>query len=253
MAATGIRVAAAAGRRGSRRGLARLGLWSVGAVLLCASLSGLQAPPAGAFVSGAVVGAARGRVLARAEPEAAPAPAPAPSTEESTALVKVTEENVLTAAGILGGVVGLVVGGLWLGAATFVASSYFVRQENDVSKALRGVATGSLEAVNFGASVNDKYKVTDQVGGAVSNAVDSAKKNPDTKEAASAVTGFVDNVVGAVGSVDKEVGIKDNLGKLAVSAGDVANKAVEKAVELNKEYKVTDQIKEKVEEVTKSK
>eukprot|EP00415_Alexandrium_ostenfeldii_P003996 UN3996 len=92
--------------------------------------------------------------------------------------------------------------------------------------------------------------VTDKLGSAVSNALDSA--GSDSKETVSSVKSAVSGVTGAIKSLDDDIGIKDTLGSLAMSATDLAFQAVDKAVELNKEYKVTDQIAEKIQEATSS-
>merc|ERR1711920_385696 len=141
----------------------------------------------------------------------------------------------------MGGVAGLLFGGVWIGAAVFAAASYVVRQEdNDVAKALKGVSGSALQVLNFGSYINDKYEVTGKVGGAIKGAV--GEEGAKT----------IDSVVESVKSADKDIGIKDSLGKIATSAGDIANQAVEKAIETNKEYKLTDQIVEKVSDVTKN-
>uniref|UniRef100_A0A7S0FYE4 Uncharacterized protein n=1 Tax=Pyrodinium bahamense TaxID=73915 RepID=A0A7S0FYE4_9DINO len=238
-------------RSARRSGLARLALLGGGAMAWSVAHAGLQA----AFVSGGVAAGVaarggRGQGL-RAEPAAAPATSPAAG--ESVALVKVTEESKMTTASLLGGFAGLLVGGVWVGGALFAATSYLARKEDDdLSKALKGVASGGLEVINFGAAMNEKYLVTDKLGSAITSALDGAKSG-DSKEAATTVSGIINGVSDAVTSLDKDIGIKDTLGQLTTSASELAFQAVDKAVELNKEYKVTDQIAAKIEEATKSK
>mmetsp|Transcript_4270 Transcript_4270/g.12782 ORF Transcript_4270/g.12782 Transcript_4270/m.12782 type:complete len:251 (+) Transcript_4270:79-831(+) len=249
-------VARAAGRSSSCRGavqrrnsLARLGLAAAGLGLLAGALA--HACPV-AFVAGITMRpATRMARPIRAEPEkAAPDPAPAPSS----ALLVITEETKATTVSVLGGLVGLLVGGIWIGAATFAATAYLSRREDDdVAKALKGIAGGALETINFGVNLNDKYEVTAKVGSALTDAVESAKKNSDSKETISSITSAADGVVDAVRNFDKEVGIKDTIGNLATAASESAFKVVDKAVDLEREYKVTDQLKQKIEDATKSK
>jgi len=147
----------------------------------------------------------------------------------------------MTTASVLGGVLGLLLGGVWVGAATFAASSYLSRREDDdFSKALKGVAAGGLEVLNFGGYVNEKYAVTGQIGSAIENALgDDAKKS-------------LRNVVESVEAVDKDVGFKETFGSLCTNASELATKAVTKAVEVNEEYKISEQIVDKVKEATQS-
>mmetsp|Transcript_81539 Transcript_81539/g.174741 ORF Transcript_81539/g.174741 Transcript_81539/m.174741 type:complete len:254 (+) Transcript_81539:71-832(+) len=190
--------------------------------------------------------ALRGDVMRMGEAEAA-APAPSPAPAPSVALVKVTEESTMTAAGVLGGLVGLVFGGVWVGGALFVATSWLAKKEDDdLSKAVKGVAASGLEVLNFGAYINDKYSLTGGLGSAITGAIDSAKENPSTKEAASSASGVLDSVKDAVSSFDQDVGIKDTVGTILTSGTDLASQAVDKVTDLNDKYKVTDQIKEKI-------
>jgi len=167
----------------------------------------------------------------------------AEDSKKSVALVKVTEENAITTASLLGGVVGVLTGGVWVGAALFTATSYLSRKEDsDLSDALKGVSTAAIETLNFGAYINDKYTVTGQISDAFSNALESspsAKKSID--EAWSGVSK-------AYESVDQDVGIKDTLGTILLSGSELASQAVDKVVELNDQYKVTEQISEKLSE-----
>lgn len=163
---------------------------------------------------------------------------------DSVAIVKVTEENKITTASVIGGIAGLLIGGVWVGGALFTISSYLARKkDDDVAAALKGVAAGSMEALNFVGYLNDKYTVTDKIG----SALDDALKN--SGDVASAVKTAGD----AVKAFDKDVGIKDSLGGILAASSDLLSQALDKAVELDKEYKVIDQVKAKIDELTKAK
>jgi len=208
----------------------------------------IAAPLKRAFVTGKVEGSIRTLKRILAESEDAP-----PASSSSAALVKVTEENKVTTASVVGGTAGLLLGGVWIGGAAFAASSYLARnKDDDVSKALKGVASAGLEAVNFAGEMNEKYELTNKVGDAVKGAVDKAKENPDTKETVTQISGFFDGVADAVQKFDDDVGFVDTLGGAVTSASELASTAVDKAVGLNKQYKVTDQISDKIQEVIKS-
>ena len=218
--------------RTRRSGLATLGAVAAG----CVALSTLS----GAFV-GPVARTSAPRVALQAEAE---------SKTDSVALVKITPETQMTTASVLGGFAGLLVGGVWVGAGLFAAASYLARkEEDDLSKALKGVAGGSLEALNFGGYLNNKYTVTDKIGSALKGALEDGKKG-ESAETFSSVGSAFDSVGDAIASLDKDIGIKDTLGSLATSASELAFQAVTKAIELNKEYKITDQIQEKINEAS---
>jgi len=210
--------------------------------LACLVVAALLLTSAVTFVSpSASSRSLRGRVALRAE-------------GESVALVKVTEENKITTASVIGGVVGLLVGGVWVGGALFAAGAYLARKkDDDVSKALQGLASTSLEVLNFTAYVNDKYTVTDKLGGAISEALESAKSTSTSgtsSEASQSITSFINGAVEAFKAADKDIDFKGTFGSLAMSASDLANQVIENAMDINDRYKLTDQLSEKIKEAT---
>eukprot|EP00933_Yihiella_yeosuensis_P072427 TRINITY_DN80810_c0_g1_i1.p1 TRINITY_DN80810_c0_g1~~TRINITY_DN80810_c0_g1_i1.p1 ORF type:complete len:253 (+),score=60.78 TRINITY_DN80810_c0_g1_i1:83-760(+) len=169
----------------------------------------------------------------------------AEAEKQSVALVKVTEENTVTTAGVLGGLAGLALGGVWVGGALFAATSYLARKkDDDVAKGLQGVASGSLEALNFVDYLANKYEVTNKVGSAINDALKSGSAG--TEKTA------LDQVTEAIDSFDKEVGLKDTLGSILVSASDLGGQFIDKVVEVEKEYKIIDGLKEKISEAQSS-
>jgi len=241
--------------RGARAAPARRPTGGARLLALAAAASAAASALPGAFVmGGAGRSALRSRVVRMAEAEG----------KTSVALVKVTEENKATTASLLGGLAGLAIGGVWVGGALFAASAYLSKKEDDdVSKALKGVAAGGIEVLNFGAYLNDKYAVTDKIGGALSEAIDKASASASSasstsssaapaKETSNGLADFVTKARDAISEADKEIGFKETFGTLATSAADLAFQAVDKAVETNEKYKLTDQIVEKVQEVANS-
>jgi len=217
------------------------------AVVLVVAL-GLTYLVSTAFVTGASTTRPnlRSRVVAHAE-EAAKAPAKEPEKSE-TSLVVISEESKVTAASVLPGIAGLLLfKSLFVAVPLFAAASYVVRQDNDLATSLKGIAASGLEALNFGGSLNEKYEVTGKIGSSFN---ENVKKLNGEKGSVSEV---VEKVQTAASNLDKEVGIKDSVGNILTEGSNLAAQAVEKVVDLNKEYKVTDQIKEKVDEVTKKK
>mmetsp|Transcript_26509 Transcript_26509/g.47877 ORF Transcript_26509/g.47877 Transcript_26509/m.47877 type:complete len:226 (-) Transcript_26509:122-799(-) len=212
---------AARSSRSHRRGLAVIAAVAFGAPLL--AFTGSSVPR---------TRLERSNVVLEAEAE-----------KTSVALVKVTEESTITTAGVLGGVAGLLLGGIWVGAATFAATSYIARKkDDDVALALKGISTGGLEALNYVDYLNNKYEVTSGVGSSLGDAIAKADSQGTVKES-------LDSIGDAIANFDKEVNVKDTLGGIFTAGGDLASQAVDKVIELNDKFKVTDQIKEKIDEV----
>jgi len=224
-------------RRGRRSCIMRVGVAVAGAVSACATLQGFLVPIGGVFVTGVsrnMVFRSSANVHMNAE-GATPAPASTPDSG-SAALVKVTEENISTTASIVGGLVGLWFGGLWVGGALFVAASYITRKgDNDVATALKGVSSATLGVINYSGDINDKYKFTNKIGSSLGDAL---KKNGGG------------GVLSSIESTVEELRLKDTLGTLATSTSDAASQAVDKVVDFNKEYKIIDQITEKIQSQT---
>eukprot|EP00929_Paragymnodinium_shiwhaense_P021162 TRINITY_DN13872_c0_g1_i3.p1 TRINITY_DN13872_c0_g1~~TRINITY_DN13872_c0_g1_i3.p1 ORF type:complete len:270 (-),score=52.65 TRINITY_DN13872_c0_g1_i3:114-824(-) len=190
----------------------------------------------------------------RSSPEAA-APAPAPngptrSAEEdkkSYALVKVTEQNTITTASLIPGLVGFWFGGMWVAGALFAAGAYYARQkDDDVGQGLRNIGQGTLEAINFLAELNDEYDISGKVSGAFMSAVEAGKKDKSTKERLDQLSNTINAVTEAAAEFDKTVGVKDTVGNLLTTASDVAGAGVNTAVELNDEYEVTNKLSNEV-------
>lgn len=97
---------------------------------------------------------------------------------KQTEMIKVTDGSIMTTAGIIGALAGLVAGSFWFSGAVFVVFAYLAReaQENELSKLVRGVARGTIEVLNYSAFLDDKFAVTSKVGDAFRNVANSAKK-----------------------------------------------------------------------------
>jgi len=170
--------------------------------------------------------------------------------EDSTALVKVNEENTLIAASIIPGAVGLILGhSVWLAAGLFVAGAYCARQQGDIADGLKGTSEVSLGLINFGANIVDKYAIGDKI----SSAFNSAMEKSGNENAAKTINDALGNVRSTFDDVDQEGGIANTLGTFVGTAGELASKAANKVVKLNDEYKLTDKIQEQLEQVTAKK
>jgi hypothetical protein len=192
---------------------------SVARVVIAAAAVGAACQMGSAFV-GTAPATRSFRGAMRAEGEAA-------KPKESVALIAVTEESKLTTAGAITGLAGLLLGGVWVGAAGFAAGSYLARKkDDDVSKALNGIAGAGLEVLNFASNLNTKYEVTNKISSSFNDAVKS--NNTDTSA--------LDGVSSAVTNFDKDVGIQKTLGEFLTKGGELANQAVTKAIELNDQY-----------------
>lgn len=177
----------------------------------------------------------------------------------SVSLVKISDDTVKTNASVLGGLAGLWVGGIWGSAIVFLLTSYVARNLDDekgdatgrdVSKGVQGVSQASLEALNAAGYVNDKYQLTEKASNLLGGVVDKLRDNPSAKDVVEQIEGLAKNAGKVYTDLDDEIGLKDTAGSILTSLSELAELGINKVQDLNKEYKVTDTIGDKVKELT---
>lgn len=160
---------------------------------------------------------------------------------DDKAMVAVNEESIKNAASVSTGVAGLIIGGPVLAVISAVAGNYISQQESEAGEVARGLGKVTLDVINFVLKVNAKYALTDKASDAASGAVASLKEK-DSDGTISKVEGFVGEASSKIGSLNAEYDLVEK-GKQALSyAADLSNKAIDKGIELNEEYKITDKV-----------
>eukprot|EP00565_Helicotheca_tamesis_P007364 CAMPEP_0185723476 /NCGR_PEP_ID=MMETSP1171-20130828/298_1 /TAXON_ID=374046 /ORGANISM="Helicotheca tamensis, Strain CCMP826" /LENGTH=239 /DNA_ID=CAMNT_0028391183 /DNA_START=48 /DNA_END=767 /DNA_ORIENTATION=+ len=187
-----------------------------------------------------------------AEPVAEPAAPSEPSEPVGGALVPIKEETIEFTAGLLGGVAGLAVGGPVLGALGAAAANYAAKSDSEVSEVIGAVSKSSIEVYNYLAKLDAKFAVLENAKTSLESALEKLKSSdnvdPETvKKVESALKSTTDKIQ----EVNEEYDLI-GAGSTALGViGDLVEKAVVKAGELNEEYKLTDKamsaIKEAVE------
>ena len=171
---------------------------------------------------------------APAAPEAPPAPV------KTTAIVPVNEETVEFTAGLLGGVVGFAVGGPVLGAIGAAAANYASKTDAEVGEILSAVSKSSIEIFNYMSKLDSKYEVLDgaktQLETALAKVKSSESANPETIEK-------IEAALSKTNSKIKEINDEYDLVGTGMTAlgvvGDLVEKAIIKAGELNEEYQLS--------------
>lgn len=185
------------------------------------------------------------------------APAEAPPAVKSTSIVAINEETVEFTAGLLGGFAGFLIGGPVLGALGAAAANYASKTDAEVGEVLSAVSKTSIEIFNYFSKLDSKYEVLDKAKGQLENALVKVKSsdtaNPET----------IDKIEGALSSTNskiKEINNEYDLVGTGMTAlgvvGDLVEKAIIKAGELNEEYslssKATEALSEAVEKAKKA-
>jgi hypothetical protein len=157
------------------------------------------------------------------------------------ALVPIKEETVEFTAGVLGGVAGFAVGGPLLAAVGAAAGNYLSKMEGDAAVAIQGVSKSAIQVFNYLATLDKKYEVLNKAKKSLENALDKLKSQDSIDPAA------VDKVEKALATTSSKIAeINDEYdlvggGMTALGViGDLVEKAIKKAGEMNAEYKLTD-------------
>jgi len=158
--------------------------------------------------------------------------------EESSSMIPVNEDSIKTSSSVVGGLAGFYVGGLPTAVIGTLGLTYVADQENEVGEAVRGLGQVSLQVWNVALSLNDKYKVTDRVKDAASDAFNKAKEN-DEKGTIAKIDETVSSATSKFDELNKEYDLGTQAKKLLATTATFSNKAIEKAIELNKENDYT--------------
>ena len=182
------------------------------------------------------------------------------SEKTGGALVPVKEETVEFTAGILGGIAGFAIGGPVLGAVGAAVANYISKMDGDVTVAVQAVSKSSIEVFNYLANIDKKYSLLESAKSSLQASLDKLKSQDSVDPA---TIEKVETALAQTNSKIKEINDEYDLVGGATTAlgvfGDLIEKAVKKAGELNEEYQLSSKAQEslakaveKAKEATKS-
>lgn len=123
------------------------------------------------------------------------------------------------------------------------------RARTQVGEVVRGVGKVSLDVYNFLLKINGKYDLTDKAGAQLKDQLNKLKAG-SSGETIAKVEDALSKATSKFNELDKEYDLVEK-GKQALGyAGDLSAKAIDKGIELNAEYKLTDQVVAKVTEAS---
>jgi len=193
-----------------------------------------------------------------AETESPPAPAApvAPSPPASSAggkIVPVNQETVEFTAGIVGGVAGFAIGGPVLGAVFAAAANYASKNEAEIGEVVTAVSKSSIEVYNYLSKLDSKYEVLDNAKKTLESTLEKVKSS---ENADPAVVEKVEKALSSTTSKIKEINDEYDLVGAGATAlgviGDLVERAVKKAGELNEDYKLSERALESIKSAASS-
>ncbi|KAL3798691.1 hypothetical protein HJC23_004442 [Cyclotella cryptica] len=206
-------------------------------------------------------------------PTPTPAPAPLPKTEftipRELAIVPINEATVQFTAGLLGATAGFLLGGPILSAILAATTNYLSRKEDDTSSSVRNgneattVATSPKKIVdtasqtalllyNYLARFEKENNVVDTTFRLMEGAVDKLKTmdSPASSTIVQLETTLGD-IAKKVEEWNDDYDFVNGAGTVLNSVGDLVEVSVDKVVELNEEYRLTERVGEVVRETVK--
>ncbi|CAJ1942692.1 unnamed protein product [Cylindrotheca closterium] len=175
-------------------------------------------------------------------PATASSASAAAKEEPAGALVAITQENIEFSAGVIGAVLGLVLGGPYLAAIAAAAANFASKSEGNV---VGTVSKSGIEVYNSLLGLNAKYEVSDKAGKSLNDAVAKLKTSesvdPETFEKVEKALSQTKTKITEVNDEYDLVGA--GLTALGV-VGDLIEKTVKKAGELNEQYELSSKAKD---------
>jgi len=172
------------------------------------------------------------------------------SDTESVALVPIKEETVEFTAGIVGGAIGFAVGGPVLGAIAATASNYISRNEGEAGEIIGAVSKSTIEVFNYLKTLDAKYTLLKNAQSSLEEALEKVKAQNADSDTIQKIEDTLKLTTDKITEVNDEYDLV-GAGVTALGVvGDLVEKAIVKAAELNEEYQLSDKALKAVADVT---
>lgn len=169
---------------------------------------------------------------------------------QSVALVPIKEDTVQFTAGLVGGAIGFVVGGPVLGAVAATATNYISKNEGEASEVISAVSKSSIEIFNYLKTLDNKYTLLKNAQTSLEEALEKVKAQNADSDTIQKIEDTLKMTTDKITEVNDEYDIV-GAGVTALGVvGDLVEKALVKAGELNEEYKLSDKAIASIKDVT---
>jgi len=159
--------------------------------------------------------------------------------------VEIDSKSIQVSAATVGFLLGFVtLGNPILGFTLASIGAYSTTTEGDLGDLTRGVGESTLKALNYIIRINNNYKVTDKLG----DSYNKAKEGADSDGKITEVEEKVGDVVSKVTTTAEELDVVNKGTDLLAKAGETVASLIKKADEFNKENNVTGKISDFVKE-----
>jgi len=177
-------------------------------------------------------------------------PVAEPVVQQSVALVPIKEDTVQFTAGLVGGAIGFAVGGPVLGAFAATATNYISKNDNEASEVISAVSKSSIEIFNYLKTLDNKYTLLKSAQSSLEDALEKVKAQNADSDTIQKIEDTLKMTTDKITEVNDEYDIV-GAGVTALGVvGDLVEKALVKAGELNDEYKLSEKALATIKEVS---
>ena len=194
---------------------------------------------------------------APAEPEPVaktPTPPTQPKTDKAStrivndplegAIIPINSETVEFTSGIIGGAVALALGASPVFAIVAAAAANYVSKKDDlgeVNELIQAISKASLNTINWFGKLDSKYSILGKLSESLDKSIEQLKNSEgESAETVKKLEETVSKTSRQIQQLADEIDLIEG-GKQALGAvGDVLETSIDKAVDANKEYKLTE-------------
>ena len=168
----------------------------------------------------------------------------AKNNDVGSAIIPINSENVEFTSGILGGALALALGASPVLAIVAAAAANYISKKEDLGELnefIQAISKASLNSVNFLARLDAKYTILGKISESLDKSISDLKKSDGgTAETFKKIEDSLKQIQQLADEIDLLEGGKQALG----AVGDVLETSIDKAVDANEEYKLTERAAE---------
>ncbi|KAL3826849.1 hypothetical protein ACHAXA_005691 [Cyclostephanos tholiformis] len=171
------------------------------------------------------------------------------SSSPGGSIIPINRENVEFASGVLAGGLALALGASPVLAIVAAAAVNYVSKKDDLGELhelVQGLSRASLTTINWLAKLDSKYAILGKLSDSLERSIGELKNSTDAESAETfkAIEETVSKTTRQIQKLADEIDLLEG-GKQALGAmGEVLETSIDKAVDANKEYKLTERAAE---------
>lgn len=194
------------------------------------------------------------KITAEAKKKRTPTPPPPPKENKAStrvvadpadgAIIPINSDNIEFTSGFLGGALALALGASPVFAVVAAAAANYVSKKEDlgeVAELVQGVSKASLNTVNWFAKLNTKYTIADKLSDSLDKSLDELKNSEgESAETVKKIEDSVSKTTKQLNQLAEEIDLFAGAKQALGAVGEVLETSIDKALDANKEYKLTE-------------